>query len=120
MSLSLPNVKVAAGHRTLPQIKVTGLNIFRDFLLQNNQKYKLIVTILRGNSPKFLFQYTNCHACEFDLDCQGQGNRQMILIPEIIRMISVYMHCTISIFKADEKETYSPNQYNVYSRRCSF
>ena len=43
------------------------------------------------------------------LTCQGQGNRQTILIPEIIRMTSVNMRCTISVFKAGEKETYSPN-----------
>ena len=54
------------------------------------------------------------------LTCQGQGNRRMILIPEIIRMISVNMCCTMSIFKVGKKETYSPHQVNVYSRKCIF
>ena len=64
-SLSSPNGKVTAGRRTVPQIKVTALNFFRDFCfkMKKKKKKKKKMPFLEIKSPKFR-QFTNCHACQ--------------------------------------------------------
>ena len=88
MSLSLQNANVAAGHRPVPQIKVTGLNIVRDFCYKI---MKINTRHFRGNNRKFCLNAPSATLVNLILPCQG--NRQMILIPEIIRMIQVNMRC---------------------------
>ena len=84
-------------------------------ILQNNQTFKLIFAIFRDKSPKF-FNAPTAKFVNLILTCQGLGSRQMILILEIMRLISVNMRCTISVFKVGEKETYSRIDVTVFSR----
>ena len=53
VTLSSPNVKLTAGHRIVPQIKVTGLNIFRDLSSKIIKKIQLIFVVFRDTSPTF-------------------------------------------------------------------
>ena len=118
--LSLLNLKAIPGHRIVPQIKVICLNMFRDFSYKTIN-IKLIFAIFEGNSPKFFFlKAPTATIVNLILTCWGQGNRQMILITEIIRMFSVNMCCTMSIFKVGKKKHIHRTKYNVYSRRCIF
>ena len=67
MSLLLPNGKVTAGYRTVAHIKVSGLNIFRDFCFKLIKKNKYFSSFLVIILQRFV-QYTNCEACELGCD----------------------------------------------------
>ena len=68
LHLSFPNVKISAGYRAVPQIKVNGINIFRDFSSKIIKMIELIIVIFRDTCPLFCL-----NACELNtaVTCQG-------------------------------------------------
>ena len=90
------------GHKTVLQIKVTGLNIFRDDCSKTIKKILLIVVIFRDTSPKFvLFSASTAMLMNipYDIDTRNTKNN-----------FSLFALYYIYFFKVVETETYLSNQ----------